>query len=245
MQFEKSRDPDPCVVPGVQPFLNELRQRVVIRIHGDGDPERAPVEAFIRRVFLHSYDARLNHFYPTLLAFHSGRRLRAALGLRDAAAGSLFAEHYLPSPAETLVAAHWSRVADRRQLVEVGNLALAGAGEARWVIAAVTTFLHACGYRWVLFTAVRTLFNAFRRLGLNPIPLAAADPGRLPDGGRQWGRYYDERPMVCVGDIQSGYRKLSGFVSHGQPMLRALLDEAHRQAATRWCGNQLPVGSIR
>ena len=245
MNEEKFYDPDPCVVAGVQPFLNELQQPVAIRAHGEEDPNRSPTEHFMRRVFLLSYGAMLNNFYPTLLSFTSGQHLRAAVGVRDAVRGPVFAEQYLSAPAEKLISDHWGQRVGREALVEVGNLALDSPGEARWVIAAVTIFLHSCGYRWVLFTAVRPLFNAFQRLGLNPIQFADADPALLPDGGRDWGNYYDERPVVCVGDIQSGYHKLTRFVSHNQPMLRALLDEALHQAISHSCRDSVRLEGIR
>lgn len=222
--------PDPCLMPGVQPLINELQEAVSIRAHESEDPARPVVEGFIRQVFLNSHGARLGSLYPTLLSFRSGETLRGAVGVRGAGLGPLFAEQYLPAAAETLITAQWGRPTARDQLVEVGNLALGGPGEARWLIAAVTTYLYACGYRWVLFTAVRPLVNAFARLGLTPVQLADADPARLPDGGRDWGRYYDQRPAVCVGDIHSGYRRLNGFVSSHQPMLHALLDDAFHLA---------------
>lgn len=230
MSLENLRASDPCVVPGVQPFLNELHTPISVQVHEYDDPRRVPVEDFIRNVFRHCYGARLDSFYPTLLAFSSDARLRAAVGVRGAVHGPLFAEQYLSAPAGTLIARRWGRHIDRARLVEVGNLALAGPGETRWVIAAVTTFLHARGYRWVLFTAVPALFNAFRRLGLNPIRLGTADPSCLPDHGRDWGSYYDEHPVVCVGDIQSGYRKLSGVAAHSRPLLYTLLGQAFARA---------------
>jgi hypothetical protein len=94
------------------------------------------------------------------------------------------------------------------------------------VIAATTAFLHGAGYRWVLFTAVKSLFNAFQRLGLKPIRIATPDPARLSDGGSNWGRYYQAGPVVCAGDIEAGWNKLSGHVSTAQPKLHALLQEA-------------------
>jgi hypothetical protein len=90
----------------------------------------------------------------------------------------------------------------------------------------MTMFLYAAGYRWVLFTAVKPLYNAFQRLGLKPIQIAKPDPGRLPEGGSNWGSYYRAGPLVCAGDIEAGYEKLSAFVSQRQPMLSALLQEA-------------------
>jgi len=89
-------------------------------------------------------------------------------------------------------------------------------------------FLHAAGYRWVLFTAVTHLFNAFQRLGLKPVRLAEAEPGRLPDAGASWGRYYEAGPVVCAGDISAGLGKLARSAALGQPRLHALLDSAYR-----------------
>ncbi len=236
MSLENPSPSDPCIVPGVEPFLNELQQPVTVQVHHDCDPLRGQVEEFIRSVFLASYGARLTAFHPTLLSFASGPRLRAAVGFRGGAQGPMFAEQYLRKPAENLIADHWQQPAARERIVEVGNLALASGGEARWLIAAVTAFLHACDYRWVVFTAVRPLFNAFQRLGLVPIRLAPAHPSRLPGGGRDWGSYYQQRPVVCVGDIRSGIRKLGGVLGDSQPLLHRLLQDCFRQASTAGCG---------
>jgi hypothetical protein len=165
-------------------------------------------------------------FYPNLTAFSSEGCLRGVIGYRDGMVKPLFSEQYLERPIEEAMTQHLGQEVDRRLLVEVGNLALLNAGEARWVIAATTAFLYGAGYRWVLFTAVKSLFNAFQRLGLNPIQIATPDPARLPDGGSNWGRYYQAGPMVCAGDIEAGWNKLSGHVSMAQPKLHALLQEA-------------------
>lgn len=226
MSAAPSEPADPCIVDGVEPLLGELNQPISLHVHADDDDRRGPVEHFIRQVFQRSYGARLHSLYPTLLAFSSNAGLHGAVGLRDPRQGPLFAEQYLDTPAEAAIAAHWQAPADRARIVEVGNLAMATPGEARWLIAAVTAFLHASGYRWVLFTAVQPLVNAFQRLGLNPVRLGDADPARLRGGSDEWGSYYAQRPVVCVGDIQSGYRKLTGHVSPGQPRLHALLIDA-------------------
>jgi hypothetical protein len=62
------------------------------------------------------------------------------------------------------------------------------------------------GYRWVAFTATRALRNSFHRLGLKPVPIAAADPARLADGDAHWGSYYDQDPVVVAGKISLGLR---------------------------------------
>jgi len=227
---QTSADSDPCILEGVRPFLAELKTPIALQVVTTEHPHRPRVEQFVHEVFHSAYEANLRAFYPTLLSFSSGNRQRAAVGFRDGMVRPLFSEHYLPQSAHEMIAAHTGQQIERNQLVEVGNLAMAGAGEARWVIAAVTQYLYELGYRWVLFTAIKPLFNAFQRLGLNPIQLAEASAEQLPDKGKQWGRYYDARPVVCVGNIESGYRQLQQHVSKNQPMLHTLLREVSIRA---------------
>lgn len=221
----------PCIVEGVEPFLAELQQPVTLRVLDAEHPDRHRPERFVHQIYQQRYDADIRSFYPTLLTFTAHSELRAVVGFRAGLVRPLFSERYLDEPVDRLIGDHWAEPVDRAQIVEVGNLALASPGQARWVIAAVTVYLRAAGYRWVLFTAVTPLINAFRRLGLNPIRLAAADPARLQDGGRQWGRYYDTRPYVCAGDIEAGHRKLTASGSVGQPMLYSLLEQAERHGS--------------
>lgn len=220
----------PCVVEGVEPLLTELPHPISVDVLAADHPDRRRPEAFVRQVFKQCYDADIRTFYPTLLAFTQHAELMGVAGFRGAAGQTLFSEQYLDQPLEELIGAHWAEPIERREIVEVGNLALASPGQARWVIAAVTLFLHAAGYRWVLFTAVKPLINAFRRLGLDPITLAPADPARLADDGQHWGSYYAGNPSVCVGDIEAGYRKLVNSTGARQPLLRALLEQVQRHA---------------
>jgi hypothetical protein len=221
----------PCVVDGVEPLLTELPHPITLDVLEAGHPHRHQTERFVHGVFAQCYGADIRSFYPTLLAFGMHAELLGVAGFRDGHGQALFSEQYLDQPVEQLIDAHWGEPAERRQIVEVGNLALANPGQARWVIAAVTMFLHAAGYRWVLFTAVKPLINAFRRLGLNPIELAPADVTRLADDGQQWGSYYATNPLVCVGDIEAGYRKLVNCSGTRQPMLQALLEQVRHSAA--------------
>lgn len=235
---------DPCVLNGIRPLLSELQEPITLHVVPPAHGMRPAVEGFIHEVFARAYGADVRQFHPTLLGLRAGPALRAAVGFRDGGDRPLFSEHYLPRAAHRMIAASTGAPVDAGALVEVGNLALAGMGDARWVIAAVTVLLHELGYRWVLFTAVKSLVNAFRRLGLNPIPLAAADPARLPGGGGAWGRYYQARPVVCAGDIAAGYHKLRRHVSAQQPALHALLRDAGCQAAGLHTGARALRGGV-
>lgn len=227
---------DPCILDGVQPLLAELHSEIRTEVIDAGHPGRAEAEAFVHQVFAQRHRADVRSFYPTLLSFGDAQRRRAVVGLRDGATGSFFSEQYLPERPEYLIGERIGAPVTRGDLVEVGNLALVSPGDTRWVIAATTVFLRTLGYRWVLFTATRMLINAFQRLGMQPIALLAASPQLLADGGRHWGDYYRTAPVVCAGQIESGYHKLCGHVGSGQPALYALLCEASRQAAAFGAG---------
>ncbi|MNN92400.1 Thermostable hemolysin [compost metagenome] len=59
-----------------------------------------------------------------------------------------------------------------------------------------------------MFTGAPTLINSFRRLGLEPVLLGEADPGRLGDAQQQWGTYYEQKPQVFSGSIRFGFEQL-------------------------------------
>lgn len=232
MHPNPSPSASPCTVEGIDPLLGELQQAMILQLIDGRHPERPHVEQFIHGLFRQTYGADIRSFYPDLLAFSAQAQLRAAVGYRYGDHEPLFAEQYLDAPAERVIRELCDGPVERSQIVEVGNLALASPGQARWVIAAVTAYLHMRGYRWVLFTAVRPLINAFQRLGLKPLALAPADPARLSDAGRSWGSYYAGGPLVCAGDIAAGHDKLTGSVTPRQPLLRALLEQARALATT-------------
>lgn len=177
---------------------------------GPEHPQRGEVEAFIAHVYRERYDARLAGFLPHLLAWRNDAgALQAAAGLRAGGEGALFVEQYLDVPAEAAVAAVAGVPVSRERLVEVGNFAAEGAGDARALILRLTVRLHAAGYRWVLFAATRQLRNAFDRMHLATVALAEADPARLAPGDTDWGRYYDTQPTLMCGDIAAGYAWLA------------------------------------
>jgi hypothetical protein len=212
----------PFLVNGVDPLLAEVPGALSVEWAGPADLARAELHRFVGQVFRQAHGAEIAAFYPNLLAFRSQGRLSAVVGYRPGRGGVFFSENYLDRPAQDLAAARLGQPVAREEMVEVGNLAIADPGLARAVIAASTGFLAAAGYRWVLFTAIPPLANAFRRLGLRPMALATADPERLPDRGVAWGDYYQGAPKVYLGDIQAGDRKLRGHAPR-HPNLERLL----------------------
>ena len=186
-------------------------------------PERATAEAFVRAVFKDAYDARLSTFYPLLMSIiWPDSRYAAVAGVRPAGAEALFSEHYLGAPIEALLGV------EREKIVEIGNLAPASAGQARWLICTLTAFLSGAGFTHVVFTAVPRLYNAFRRMGLPLLKHADARPDCLPAAQvREWGSYYNSKPAVYSGDIRVGERAFRKLMAT-DPELRDISRRAFR-----------------
>lgn len=174
-------------------------------------PERLEAEKFIRERFGREYNANLCHFMPHLVRLRTSEgKLVALVGYRDAGCHErLFVERYFDEPIERVLTRKVGHAIPRSDIVEVGNLADAHAGGARAAITALTAYLYGAGFRWVVFTGVPKLHNAFHRLGLEPIVLCKADPTRLTqEEQREWGRYYQVGPRIMAGDIHEGYWSL-------------------------------------
>jgi len=171
--------------------------------------ERTGLQNFVADAFLKMYGAEVRHFCNVMVGCRDEQgKWIAALGFSLASDGETFLEQYLDMPLESAIASHAGTSVNRRQIVEVGNLAAVHVGAARELIACMTHYLHQQGLIWVAFTATRSLLNSFTRLRLEPRVLAAADPGRLSDAGKSWGTYYANNPQVMFGDIRSGYAQL-------------------------------------
>ncbi len=178
-----------------------------------GHPDRGRAEAMVQQVFEQTYAAKLRSFYPFLLGIMgSGGEFLAVAGIRPGNL-PLFAEHYLDGSVEELLDV------PRDEIVEVGNLATRRSGEIRWIIAAVTAFLHGAGFSRVLFTITPLLRNSFRRMGLPLHHLAHARRECLPEEmAGDWGAYYESEPEVCYGQIAIGYRSFRESLCSTEPL---------------------------
>ncbi len=174
--------------------------------------QRVYAEAFVQESFYKAYRARLHSFYPILLATSDQQgEFSAVAGIRPAGGEKLYSEFYLDSPVEQLLGA------DRSSIVEFGNLATANAGQARWLIIAMSSFIYGAGFTHVVFTVVPALYNAFRRMGLPLTKLADANRACLPASeSTEWGDYYKSRPAVYSGDLIAGRAALQSIAEHNE-----------------------------
>ena len=174
-----------------------------------GHPDRASLQRFIADGYARAYGADVRHFARTLVGLRRADwQWKAAVGYTLVGPEAVFLEQYLDRPVEDVLTERTGAAVRRDEIVEVGNLAALDAGAARQIIVRMTELLHRLGRSWVVLTSTKALLNSFSRLGIHPIRLAKADPGRLPDGGASWGTYYASEPCIMTASIPLGYARL-------------------------------------
>ena len=174
------------------------------------DSDRTEVESFIRETFALAYGADVHGFMPRLLAVClKNGDLLAAFGVRSAKEERLFLENYFDQSIEQMIEEKVGVKLDRSKIVEIGNLAAIYPGGVRWMIVALTVMLYEEGYEWVVFTGTLALRNGFNKLGLHPIEICPARVERLDAEERDcWGTYYDNQPIVMIGNIRQGFQSM-------------------------------------
>ena len=203
---------------------------------------RTHLEEFIRGVYKKYYNADIDQFYPNLLAIESSagnslnqnKTIKAVAGVRCAENDHLFSEYYLSGKLEDEIA---SRLSDkvngpvsRKTIVEVGNLAPANVGQMRWLITSITGFLYSAGFKYLIFTGVPGISNSFKRMNIPLEVLAEAKQESLPeDIKHKWGpEYYQNKPMVFLGDIEMGYEVMKENIYKSNQKLIPLFEQACR-----------------
>ena len=182
----------------------------------DGDGDRPELEAFVRAAFARSHAASIHSFMPSLLGFRDGAgKLRGVLGLRAAASGPLYLEQYLDLPVEAAIAAATGRTLRRADVVEIGNLAAGNCRSAVRMVAQLPAFLLEHDYRWIVFTATRTVRQILLGFGAPLVELARASGERVAGGVDAWGGYYDHDPRVFAGYLPDSWR-LAAFEQGGE-----------------------------
>ncbi|MDG4719111.1 MULTISPECIES: thermostable hemolysin [Thalassospira] len=180
--------------------------------------ERAEVEDFIASTYADAYDASIRVQYDTLMSVRDDSgKIVAALGFRSAGHGPLFLEQYLPQPIDAVLGI------SRHQIVEIGNLASSGGGGTSFLFTALSAYLHHNAYKQAVVTGTDNIEKRLRKMGLNPVRHAMADPARLSEKDVNWGRYYERCPHVLSGSVEHGFRQLQSLYgvqySHMRPRL--------------------------
>jgi len=200
----------------------------VIHIDDPHRAERRRVEAFVEDVYARTFGVHLTRHYPTLMSVQDAEgRIYAVVGFRRACESSLFLEQYLDAPVEASVAGAWNDPsADRSAIVEIGHLASDGRGATVFLFLALAEHLRTMGCDYAVATATKVLRGVFDKAGIQTVELAQAQAARLPDGGRDWGSYYQTEPVVLAGSIGRSCPSLKSLVAAG-PMKPAMRSRLH------------------
>ena len=198
----------------VEKQSNSPTYNAQINTFSEGDLNRLPLENFINQIFKKHYNVEIEKFYPQLLAIESAdynlndaSRIKAVAGVRCASEEKLFSEYYLAEDLEKELSTIYQKNISRQLIVEVGNLAPANIGQMRWLIAAITAYLYSAGYKYLVFTAVPSIYNSFKRMDMPVTIMTYANQNCLPEDIKQhWGpEYYAHNPVVIAGDIVAGF----------------------------------------
>jgi hypothetical protein len=174
----------------------------VFTLHGRDDPERDSVEKFVAMRFFKDYGADIHEFMPDLLSMRCLNCFSGVIGMRRAATSKLFLEQYLDNAIEEVLSGTTGADVGRREIIEIGNLVAGRKGPSQFVFLIATSMLHEAGYKWITFTATRTLANNLNKLGFHMVKLADASLDRLPQGAAgEWGSYYRTQPCVYAGSL--------------------------------------------
>lgn len=220
-------------------------QPVRLELVGPTQSRRAQVEVFVRETFARHYGARLGALPSQLACLLDARgELCAVAGIRPAAQGPLFLEHYLDRPVNEYLVTSRAPAPERRHIMEIGNLAATEPGQFRFVLIALSAYLHSAGFRWVVCTARASLRNTLARMGLSPVVLGAAEPERLGSAAARWGSYYHGRPQVIAGELEPAAALLAARFARPDNPAQPLWHSASELGRTRRIACLGPVRAV-
>jgi hypothetical protein len=205
-----------------------------IDLYTSDSADRKALEACIATRFENEHSAQIRHFLPYLLSLSQAGELNAVLGLRLARESRLFLERYLDSPVEQAVSQAFRMPIDREKVVEIGNLVATVPGTAFILFTVLAAALHRAGYRWVVCTATPQVRKTLDKMQFSSRTICEADPTRLGDAAAEWGRYYDSRPEVIVGDAADAAKRVASD-RRLAPLAQQLSASIDRVAASIKC----------
>lgn len=189
-------------LPAVGKALNRLlTPQPIFSLHEIDSPQRAELEAYIARRFGRAYGATIDEYLPQLFSMQCQGRYSAVAGIRMAVKGELFVERYLDAPIEQVLSGLSQTLILRHHVVEIGNLVATHRGASLLFFILHAAMLHEAGFRWAVFSATDRVATIIDKLNFATVNLGMADPARLGEDVKAWGRYYDTRPTVLATDI--------------------------------------------
>lgn len=166
------------------------------------EPSGQVAKRFIEARYLDMFGSNAPVRYPHLLVLSDNQgNTAAALGIRRASEGPLFLEQYLDVPAEQAIEQAAGDAPSRAGIVELGSFAADSSRTATYLITAMAAYMQHQSFSHALVTSTGRLRRLFALFGFDLRSLGDARKDALPDGGKAWGLYYDDAPLVLAGSV--------------------------------------------
>jgi hypothetical protein len=171
----------------------------------------------IRTQYQQHFSCQLQHSLPYSLSQldHEQHQILACTGYQPASEGALFLEQYLDEPVDDCLQRRTNEYVSREQIVEIGGFAVGHQRHALPFMLLLAPRLAELGFKTVVCTVTRPMQRCLRTLGIVSTLVADADPARVDTRNNAWGTYYDFKPVVLAGDINSN-------IDNIRPLMRLL-----------------------
>ena len=176
------------------------QKKMMLHIHAVqvGQPERKQVEAFISTKYQEMHKATLSHYSSTLFVGEFQHQTHVAIGIEPLKSHQAFLEQYLVQPIEQTLTKMIQRDVARDKIVEIGNLASQNMEYAKMIVAFLVFYLTVAEVEWAVCTGTIAVRYVLQQMGLHFHVLEKANPEVLGEAKKQWGNYYQQKPLVLA-----------------------------------------------
>jgi len=160
-----------------------------------GSVHRNDIEAFIRKGFYNTYQAKVSISTPHLLALSNGN-YKAALGIRNGH-DDLFIEQYLSTPIEQQSIFGLNKV-KREDIVELSHL-FSNAKRFTIPLFMVTAVSLFClNYKYLVFSGTQQVIDLITHSGVPTTFISNAEQHKIQNSTDDWGSYYSTNPKIIA-----------------------------------------------
>lgn len=177
------------------------QKKMLLHIHAvqeESQPERKQVEAFISTKYQEMHKATLSHFSSTLFVGEFQHQTQVAIGIEPLKSHQAFLEQYLVQPIEQTLTKMIQRDVAREKIIEIGNLASQNMEYAKMMVAFLVFYLTVEEVEWAVCTGTIAVRYVLQQMGLHFHVLEKANPEVLGEAKKQWGNYYQQKPLVLA-----------------------------------------------
>lgn len=160
--------------------------------------ERMRAESFISDKYKEIHNASLSEFFSTLFAGYTENGMQVAIGMETLSGKDAFLEQYLETPVQVSLEKFTQSKVSRDKLVEIGNLASLNMENAKLMVAFLVFHLSRQKVEWAVCTGTVAVRYVLQQMMLHFHVIDKADPNALGAAQKQWGNYYQQKPLVLA-----------------------------------------------